>query len=110
MTMLLNIQGHIMTNENNITDEELENFHKNFKKIYTKGIRSRTLYNLILIDVALQFQLDSIREGTEYGSEENLGFNEYIRRNERINDIVNILGCSERTARDYRDALAHFHQ
>jgi hypothetical protein len=99
-----------MANENRTTDEELESFHKNFKKVYTKGIRSRTLYNLILIDVALQFKLDNIKEDIEYGFNEDVGFNEYIRRNERLKDIVNILGCSERTARDYRDALAHFYQ
>jgi len=99
-----------MANENRVNDEELVNFHENFKKVYTRGIRSRTLYNLILIDVALQFKLDNIKEDIEYGSKEDVNFNEYIRRKERINDIVNILGCSERTARDYRDALAHFHQ
>ena len=100
-----------MTNEKGITvEEELQSFHKNFKKIYTKGIRSQTLYNLILIDVALQFKLDNIKKEIEYGIEENIGFNEYIRQKERLKDIENILGCSERTARDYRDALAHFHQ
>jgi uncharacterized protein YqfA (UPF0365 family) len=100
-----------VTNENSITvKEELENFHKNFKKIYTKGIRSQTLYNLILIDVALQFKLDNIKEEMDYDIKEVIGFNEYIRQKERLKDIENILGCSERTARDYRDALAHFHQ
>jgi hypothetical protein len=99
-----------MTEEKDITEEELESFHKKFKKIYTKGIRSHTLYNLILIDVALQFQLDNIREETEYGVGENISFNKYIKNKERLKDIENILRCSERTARDYRDALAHFHQ
>ena len=99
-----------MTNENGITDEELENFHKNFKKIYTRGIRSHTLYNLILIDVALQFQLDNIKEESEYDIGEDISFKEYIKHKERIKDIKNILRCSDRTARDYRDALAHFYQ
>jgi hypothetical protein len=99
-----------MTNENGITEEELESFHENFKKIYTKGIRSHTLYNLILIDVALQFQLDNIKEEIKDGIGGEISFNEYIRPKERLKDIENILGCSERTARDYRDALAHFHQ
>jgi hypothetical protein len=103
-------RGHNLTNEKGITEEELESFHKKFKKIYTKGIRSHTLYNLILIDVALQFQLDSIKEETEYGVSEEISFKEYIKHKERLKDIENILRCSERTARDYRDALAHFYQ
>jgi len=99
-----------MTKKKGIREEELENFHKQFKKIYTKGIRSHTLYNLILIDVALQFQLDNIRKEKVYDVSEDISFNEYIQHKERIKDIENILRCSVRTARDYRDALTHFYQ
>jgi hypothetical protein len=99
-----------MTNENGVIEEELESFHQKFKEIYTKGIRSHNLYNLILIDVALQFQLDNIKEESENGIEKDIDFKDYIRDKERLKDIENILRCSERTARDYRDALAHFHQ
>lgn len=72
-----------------------------WKKEHCKGIRNKSLINLMLAESRLKNQYKKLKK-------DDLNYNEYIKAMDRIKDIAKILNCSERTARDYRDALIYF--
>ncbi|WP_308572142.1 NUMOD1 domain-containing DNA-binding protein [uncultured Methanobacterium sp.] len=77
------------------------NRFKTWKQEHSKGIRTKCLINLMYLESRLKEDYSKL-------DKPEIGYIGYINEFNRIKDAAKILNCSERTARDYRDALVYF--
>ena len=78
-----------------------DNRFKTWKQEHSKGIRTKCLINLMYLESRLKEDYSKLEKPGR-------GYKDYIKEFNRIKDAAKILNCSERTARDYRDALIFF--
>lgn len=83
------------------TPSEPEHHLKEWEEKHCKGIRIKCLRNIMKVDHVLTQRYQELKK-------DKPDYHDYISSFKRIDDIAKILDCSERTARDYRDALIYF--
>lgn len=90
-------------------DKKVEiQFFLEWKTKYCKGIRNKTLINLMWLDYVLHsYSLTEKKLNEIEGKAYRRHFSTYLQDPQRIKDIEDLLKCSNRTARDYRDSLSY---
>lgn len=75
-----------------------------------KGVRNKSLTKLMWLDIKLFEMHREYRENIpkELKEERLVGYSTFLRDKNRLKDIERILDCSERTARDYMEAVFYF--
>ncbi len=75
-----------------------------WKENLKSGIRNQSLLNLMWVELKLYEQYDNERK-TMHTHKTKIRFLTFLKDKERLKDIQSILNCSERTARDYLNAV-----
>lgn len=86
-----------------------------WEKSFRKGIRNKTLINLMWLDSQLydiytlkkDLSPTELKEAKKNGNPPFKRYSSFLKGKDTLKYVIVILKCSERTARDYRDSLIY---